>query len=213
MDGKQDLKMYLRNPVRFMEEIFGDPIFKDHLILTFTPTFGEDGCRTFGSAMGGLWAQFNIRALKNGADLLLGLALYIDASYVRVNLTVKPVFGTLLNITEQKRFKEGGVRFLGCLPIYDYDSSLIRSAANRSRRAREMFHDAMALLSNELRIACGQNHKMRAGNGREYLVVPRLAFVAADFQQIQQNTSYRALGVISASAHTNIWTIQSIGGT
>ncbi len=30
---------------------------------------------------------------------------------------------------------------------------------------------------------------MRAGNGLEYIVVPRLAFVAADFQQIQQNTT------------------------
>ena len=105
-----------------------------------------------------------------------------------------PLTGTLLNVTENKRFKEGGVRFLGCLPIYDNDASLLRSEACRSRRSREMFHDAMAVLSNELSIACGQSHKMRAGNGSEYLVVPRLAFVAADFQQIQQNTSLQGKG-------------------
>ena len=93
MDGRQDLKMYLRNPLRVMEEIFGDPRFKDHLILTFTPTFDEDGGRTFGSAMGGLWAQFHMRALKNGVEVLLALAVHIDASFVKVNLSVKPVYG------------------------------------------------------------------------------------------------------------------------
>lgn len=105
-----------------------------------------------------------------------------------------PLTGSLLNVTENKRFKAGGVRFLGCLPIYDNDASLLRSEAKRSRRALEMFHDAMAVLSNQLSIACGQTHRMRAGNGREYLVVPRLAFVAADFQQIQQNTSLQGKG-------------------
>ena len=93
MDGKQNLKMYLRNGLQVMEEIFSDPRFKDHLILTFTPTFDENGNRTFGSAMGGLWAQFHMRALKNGAEVLLALALYIDASFVKVNLSVKPVYG------------------------------------------------------------------------------------------------------------------------
>jgi len=107
---------------------------------------------------------------------------------------VPPLTGSLLNVTENKRFKAGGVRFLGCLPIYDNDASLLRSEAKRSRRALEMFHDAMAVLSNQLSIACGQTHRMRAGNGREYLVVPRLAFVVADFQQIQQNTSLQGKG-------------------
>jgi hypothetical protein len=95
LDGRQDLKMYLRDPVRFMEEIFGDPIFKDHIILTFNPTFDEDGGRTFGSAMGGLWAQFNMCALKkhDGAEVLLALAVYIDVSFVKVHLSVKPIFG------------------------------------------------------------------------------------------------------------------------
>ncbi len=87
--------MYLRDPVRFMEEIFGDPIFKDHIILTFNPTFDEGGGRTFGSAMGGLWAQFNMRDLKkhDGAEVLLALAVYIDVSFVKVHLFVKPIFG------------------------------------------------------------------------------------------------------------------------
>ena len=93
-DGKQDLMMYLRCALRVMEEIFSDPRLKDYLILTFTPTFDADG-RTFGSAMGGLWAQFQMRAIKNGSEVLLALAVHIDASYVKVNLSVKPAYGIL----------------------------------------------------------------------------------------------------------------------
>jgi hypothetical protein len=99
-DGKQDLKMYLLCIRQVAEEIFSDPAFKDALILTFTPTFDENGNRTFGSAMGGVWAQFAVRALIDGQDVLLALVIFIDATYLKVNLTVKPIYGMpLLNLT------------------------------------------------------------------------------------------------------------------
>jgi hypothetical protein len=82
------------------EEIFRDPAFKGALILTFTPTFDESGNRTFGSAMGGVWAQFAVRDLIEGQDVLLALVIFINASHyatnLKVNLTVKPVYGTPL---------------------------------------------------------------------------------------------------------------------
>ncbi len=92
-DGKQDLKMYLLCIRQVAEEIFSDPAFKGALILMFTPTFGESGNRTFGSAMGGVWAQFTMRALIEGQDVLLALLMFIDATYLKVNLTVKPLYG------------------------------------------------------------------------------------------------------------------------
>jgi len=99
-DGKQDLKMYLLCIRQVAEDIFSDPAFKDALILTFTPTFDENGNRTFGSAMGGVWAQFAVRALIDGQDVLLALVIFIDATYLKVSLSVKPIYGTpLLNST------------------------------------------------------------------------------------------------------------------
>ncbi len=38
--------------MRVMEEILGDSMLKDFLILTFTPTFNKVGGSTFGSVMG-----------------------------------------------------------------------------------------------------------------------------------------------------------------
>ncbi len=64
-------------------------------------------------------------------------------------------------VTENKRFKEGGVWFLGCLPVYDYDASLLKSGDLKRDRALEIFHDCITVLASELKIACKQNHKIR----------------------------------------------------
>jgi hypothetical protein len=92
VDGKQDLKMYTRGIEQVASEIFSDPRFKGSMTFTFVPTFDEEGRRTFGSAMGGVWAQYHARAIVDGVEVLLVLAIYIDASYVKVNLTVKPIY-------------------------------------------------------------------------------------------------------------------------
>ena len=64
------------------------------MTFKFVPTFDDEGQRTFGSAMGCVWAQLHARAVVDGVEVILVLAIYIDASYVMVNLTVKPIYGT-----------------------------------------------------------------------------------------------------------------------
>ena len=93
-NGNQDLKMYTRDCKQVASEIFSDPRFKRALTFNFVPTFDDEGRRTFGSAMGGVWAQFHARVVIDGVEVLLVLAIYIDASYVKVNLTVKPIYCT-----------------------------------------------------------------------------------------------------------------------
>ena len=78
--------------------------------------------------------------------------------------------------------------------MYDYDASLLKSTDAKRLRSLQLFHDSIAVLSDDLSVAFSKTHKMRAGNGCEFLVVPRLAFVAADFQQIQQNTLLHGRG-------------------
>ena len=91
-DGLQDLKLYLLDCKQVASEMFGDPKFKGHFTFKFTPTCDDEGRRTFGSAMGGVWAQFHARAVVDGVEVILVLAIYIDASYVKINLTVKPIY-------------------------------------------------------------------------------------------------------------------------
>jgi hypothetical protein len=86
--------MYILECKQVASDLFGDPLFKGHMTFNFVPTFDDEGRRTFGSAMGGVWAQFHARAVVDGVEVLLVLAIYIDASYVKVNLTVKPIYCT-----------------------------------------------------------------------------------------------------------------------
>ena len=91
-DDLQDLKLYILDCKQVATEMFSDPKFKGHFTFKFTPTFNDEGRRTFGSAMGGVWAQFYARTAVDGVEVILVLAIYIDASYVKINLTVKPIY-------------------------------------------------------------------------------------------------------------------------
>ena len=50
------------------------------MCYTFHPVFDENGKRTFGSEMGGIWCQVHARCI--GANqVLLAFAIFIDKSY------------------------------------------------------------------------------------------------------------------------------------
>jgi hypothetical protein len=91
MDGKQDLRLFLRSIRYVITCIFGDEAFADSLVFTFHPTFDEDGNRTFGSFMGSAWCQVHAHSIGSGL-VLLAFAIFIDKSYTRVNVPVKPAF-------------------------------------------------------------------------------------------------------------------------
>ena len=91
MDGKQDLRLFLRSIRYVITCIFGDEAFADSLVFTFHPTFDEDGKRTFGSFMGSAWCQVHAHSIGSGL-VLLAFAIFIDKSYTRVNVPVKPAF-------------------------------------------------------------------------------------------------------------------------
>jgi len=142
MDGNQDVRLFLRCVRYVVGCIFGDEAFADSMVFTFHPTFDDKGQRTFGSFMGSVWCQVYARRIRSN-QVLLAFAIFIDKSYTRVDVPVKPAFCeccalaiftcqnlelfnavTLLNVHESIRFKAGGVRYLGCFPVYDYDAAI-----------------------------------------------------------------------------------------
>ena len=86
------------------------------------------------------------------------------------------------------------MRFLGCLPIYDHDASILGSEGKRRNRTLELFHDCMGVVSANIAEFCTHQRSMVCGDGRLYVVQPRVAFVAADFQQIYQNLALAGSG-------------------
>jgi hypothetical protein len=92
MDGKQDVRMFLRCIRYVVGCIFGDEAFADSMVFTFQPEFDEKGERRMGSFMGSVWCQIHARHIGSN-QVLLAFAIFIDKSYTRVNVPVKPVFG------------------------------------------------------------------------------------------------------------------------
>ena len=99
----------------------------------------------------------------------------------------------LLNVNENKRFKKGGARFLGCYPVYNYDAAIGSQDVKRAR-ALQLHHECSRALSKELREFCMRSHAMQTGDGIWYDCVPRLAFLATDYQQARQHLAFSGSG-------------------
>ena len=102
------------------------------------------------------------------------------------------------------RFKKGGCRFLGTVPIYNFDAALVSEARAR-KRALEVFQACMDVLSTELREFCSESCTMRDGGGRFWEAVPRVAFFAADYQQIHQHVCMSGLGCHACKCSFKDW--------
>ena len=82
---------------------------------------------------------------------------------------------------------------MGAIPIYNQAAGSGSSDA-RSQRALEVFHSCMDLLSNELRDFCRESCMLSDGGGKVFEVVLRLAFMSADYQQIQAHLLHVGTG-------------------
>ena len=90
-DGKQDLRMYTRRLRNVIGELTRDTRFDGHMAMGFEPTYEADGERSFGPAAGGVWFQLTAGTIQVG-NVLLAIVLFIDGSYIKQHISVKPVY-------------------------------------------------------------------------------------------------------------------------
>jgi hypothetical protein len=72
------------------------------MVFTFHPEFDENGERRLGSFMGSAWCQIHARHIGSN-QVLLAFAIFIDKSYTRVNVPVKPAFGECCSCAARRR--------------------------------------------------------------------------------------------------------------
>ena len=171
-DGQQDLHLYLRSLHTILEDLIADAGYAGHQYLSFE-LLERDGYRVFGPANSTVWWQINAELI--GPDrVLIGLAAYIDESWNKRNMTCESCYGehllaalypisailthslltvTVLNNDETKRFKKGGNRFWGCLPIYKRAAAINAGRSDEwiKRREAEMNRESMAVLVSQIR--------------------------------------------------------------
>ena len=91
IDGKQDVKVYLRSLRRIIEELAAYLGYRNLQYLHFE--YKEiDGERVFGAANGGIWWQITVRQIGTG-HVLLAIVVFQDGSWVKMNLSCEPLYG------------------------------------------------------------------------------------------------------------------------
>ena len=96
LDGDHDLTFWIRSLEEVLKEVLGDDRMAGHQHFRFEMHTNEDGQREFGPSNGAV--SFQIAQLRCGPDCVpVSLVIYIDGSYIKHGIPVKPIYGILVS--------------------------------------------------------------------------------------------------------------------
>ena len=92
LDGDQDLTLWLRSLEDVLREILGDERMDGHQEFRFEVSRTEEGERQFGASNGAV--SFQLAQVRCGPDCVpVSLVIYIDGSFIKHGIPVKPIYG------------------------------------------------------------------------------------------------------------------------
>jgi hypothetical protein len=92
LDGDQDLTFWLRALEDVLREILGDERMDGHQEFRFEVSRTEEGERQFGASNGAV--SFQLAQVRCGPDCVpVSLVIYIDGSFIKHGIPVKPIYG------------------------------------------------------------------------------------------------------------------------
>ena len=98
LDGDQDLTLWLRSLEDVLREVLGDDRMAGHQHFSFEMLTNDDGEREFGASNGAV--SFQIAQVRCGPDCVpVSLVIYIDGSFIKHGIPVKPIYGMLMSYT------------------------------------------------------------------------------------------------------------------
>ncbi len=87
LDGDQDLTLWLRSLEEVLKEVLGDDRMAGHQHFSFEMQTNDDGEREFGAS----------NRVRCGPDCVpVSLVIYIDGSFIKHGIPVKPIYGMLM---------------------------------------------------------------------------------------------------------------------
>jgi len=95
VDGDQDLTFWLRSLEEVLKEVLGDERMSGHQHFSFEMSETDEGLREFGASNGAV--SFQIAQIRCGEEcVLVSLVIYIDGSFIKHGIPVKPIYGNML---------------------------------------------------------------------------------------------------------------------
>ena len=99
-DDDQDLTFWLLSLEDVLKEVLGDEQMAGHQHFSFEMTETEDGKREFGASNGAV--SFQIAQIRCGEECVpVSLVIYIDGSFIKHGIPVKPIYGKVLYLCMQ----------------------------------------------------------------------------------------------------------------
>ena len=104
LDGDQDLTLWLRSLEDVLREVLGDDRMAGHQHFSFEMLTNDDGEREFGASNGAV--SFQIAQVRCGPDCVpVSLVIYIDGSFIKHGIPVKPIYGMLMSYSPYMTIK------------------------------------------------------------------------------------------------------------
>lgn len=102
----------------------------------------------------------------------LAIVVYIDGSFVKNKIPVKPIYITLRNLDSSVSGKAMAWRVLGMLPSYKKSATPSESDAWRRQRRLEMHHACIKHLVDSINNFCDKDVHVQCADGKVKLCYP-----------------------------------------
>jgi hypothetical protein len=174
-DGKQEVKAYLKvidNPRHF-----GGSRIKKYPVFLWFECEEMNGERRYGPANGAIWWQITVCQIGKG-HVLVALIIFQDGSWVKMNLSCEPIFGSdLAQHSRECKVQERSFLLLECLPVYSAEAAANAGTSQTNIRIRTAeVHQACLGIVEAVR-ELNSPAAYRFANGQVLMGEVRLAFI------------------------------------
>ena len=176
-DGDQDLDLWTRELEDVVREIMEDPVFKGNQNFSFELDVDAAGQRLFGGEanagvafqigqvryiLGYTYIYYVHTSISCGEHVLyfvghnrvgegtvpLAIVVYIDGSYIKHKIPVKPIYVTVRNLNSVVSGKACAWRVLGMMPSLKKSATLAQTDSWRKDRRLRLHHAGLGHIVN-----------------------------------------------------------------
>jgi hypothetical protein len=110
----------------------------------------------------------------------LAIVIYIDGSYIKSKIAVKPIYITVRNLSSAVSGKSMAWRVLGLLPALKKKACVGESNAWRAQRRLRLHHACMKHVVDSINVFCSADKHLLCADGKVIYLIYTLFILVLD---------------------------------